>query len=80
MNLKLFIISVFLGSVFLTSDKFVTTETSVKFYFTILSVFIGVIILLIKSRNMKLEVQKISSSIVMKGLYFVGVFHNYYFY
>jgi O-antigen polymerase len=78
MNFKLFMISVFLGSVFLTSEKFVNTENSVKFYFTIISVFIGVILLLIKSRNMKLEVQKITSTTIMKGLYIVGVFQSLY--
>lgn len=78
MNFKLFMISVFIGSVFLTSEKFVNTENSVKFYFTIISVFIAVTFLLIKSRNMKLEVQKITSTTIMKGLYIVGVFQSLY--
>lgn len=78
MNSKLFAISVFLGSVFLTSEKFVNTENSIKFYFTLISVFIGVIFLLIKSSNMTLEVQKITSTTVMKGLFIVGVFQSLY--
>jgi len=78
MKSKIGIILVFLGSVFLTSEKFVNTENAVKFYFTLFALFGGVIIFLFRNRNIKLSVYEITSFSVMKGLYAVGVFQSLY--
>lgn len=78
MKSKIGIILVFLGSVFLTSEKFVNTENAVKFYFTVFALFSGVIILLFRNRNIKLSVYEITSFSVMKGLFVVGVFQSFY--
>jgi O-antigen polymerase len=78
MKLKIGIILIFLGSVFLTSEKFVNTQNAVKFYITVFALFVGVIILLFGSRNIKLAVQETTSLSVLKGLYFVGVFQSLY--
>lgn len=78
MKSKIGIILVFLGSVFLTSEKFVNTENAVKFYFTVFALFGGMIILLFRNRNLKLSVYEITSFSVMKGLFVVGVFQSLY--
>ena len=51
MKSKIGIILVFLGSVFLTSEKFVNTENAVKFYFSVFALFGGVIILLFRKKT-----------------------------
>lgn len=78
MKLKIGIILVFLGSVFLTSEKFVNTENAVKYYITVFALLIGIIIILFRSKNLKLEVRGITTLSVLKGLYIVGVFQSIY--
>ncbi len=78
MKFKIGIVLIFLGSVFLTSEKFVNTENTVKFYITVFGLFIGIITLLLRSVNIKIAVQEIASLSMMKGLYVVGVFQALY--
>ena len=77
---KLFIFLIFLGSVFLTSEKFVDTETAVKLYFTILTVLIGTLVFTLapKTNNLRSEVQKLTSLSILKGLFIVGVLQAIY--
>lgn len=75
---SLFLCLIFLGSVFLTSEKFVDTETAIKFYFTVLVVLVGIIVLSVKHKNLRSEVQKLTSLSVLKGLFFVGVLQAIY--
>ncbi|MGV8090431.1 MAG: O-antigen ligase family protein [Mangrovibacterium sp.] len=69
---------IFLGSVFFTSEKFVETENAVKFYFTVLALFVGVITLLLKNNNLNSEVQRLSSISTLKGLFIVGILQAIY--
>jgi O-antigen polymerase len=78
MKLKIGIILVFLGSVLLTSEKFIDAENAIKFYFTVFAVFIGLILLLLWRRNNIIVVKEITSFLVMKGLFIVGVFQATY--
>jgi O-antigen polymerase len=78
MKFKIGIVLIFLGSVFLTSEKFVNTENAVKFYFTLFALFGGVIIFFFRNRNIKLSVYEITSFSVLKGFYIVGVFQSLY--
>ena len=78
MKFKIGIVLIFLGSVFLTSEKFVNTENTVKFYITVFGLFIGIITLILKRGNIKIAVQEITSLSTMKGLYIVGVFQALY--
>ncbi len=55
MNFKiLVIISIFTGSVFLTSSKFVSTTNTSKFYFVILTLLVSIIISIVSSKQAKL--------------------------
>ena len=78
MKFKTGIILVFLGSVFLTSEKFVNTENAVKFYITIFALFIVLILLLLRSSDLKFELKEITSFIVLKGFYIVGIIQSIY--
>ena len=78
MKFKIGIILIFLGSVFFTSEKFINTENTVKFYITIFSLFGGGIVLFLGSKNIKSSVQEMTSMMAMKGLYLVGVAQSLY--
>ncbi|HOT14822.1 MAG TPA: O-antigen ligase family protein [Bacteroidales bacterium] len=78
MRYKLSVFLVFLGSVFLTSEKFVDTENTIKFYFTILAALVGIIIVSFNSNNLKLELQKLTSFSILKGFYIAGVLQAIY--
>lgn len=68
---------VFFGSVFLTSEKFVNEENTVKFYFT---VFSFLLILLypahIKNEKRRKVLRGITSFKILKGFYLVGVLQS----
>ena len=53
MKAKAGILFIFLGSVFLTSEKFVDTLGSIKFYFTVLTVLTGIFFLFFQSSGIK---------------------------
>lgn len=78
MKLKIGVILIFLGSVFLTSENFINTENTVKFYISIFGFFIGIILILLQKGKLKFEITKITSLNVIKGLYIVGVFQSIY--
>lgn len=78
MKLKVFIFFIFLASVFLTSEKFVNEENSVKFYFTIISVQILLLIILIKKNLVKTEIKKLYNYGLIKSFYIVGVLQAVY--
>lgn len=75
-NVGIFLI--FLGSVFFTSGNFVDTENAPKFYFTVLSLLVGAIIFLLRNVNLNIEVRKLSSLSMQKGLFFIGVLQGIY--
>lgn len=64
---------IFLGSVFLTSNRFIDTENSAKFYFVIIVGFVGIIISCAKSKDIELQLTKLKESSVLIGLYAVVV-------
>jgi O-antigen polymerase len=70
---RLCIFVIFLGSVFLTCGKFVETENAIKFYFTILAVFIAVFVFSLQSNNIKHEIKKVGVLPVLKGMFLIGV-------
>lgn len=75
-SLSIFLI--FLGSVFFTSQKFVDTETAVKFYYTIIVVLAGIVILMLKHCNLRSEAQKLTTILTLKGLFIIGVLQAIY--
>jgi O-antigen polymerase len=75
---KSIIIFIFLGRVFLTSEKFVDTENTIKYYFTVIALFVWVTIVFLKSRNLKIAIQQTTSFSVLQGLYVVGIFQAIY--
>lgn len=78
MKFKIGLFLIFLGSVFFTSEKFVDTENTVKFYFTVLALSVSVIIFLFRNITLNSEVQKLTSLSMLKGLFIVGVFQAIY--
>lgn len=76
--MKSIIIFIFLGSVFLTSEKFVDTENTIKYYFTVIALFVWVTIIFLKSRNLKIAILQTTSFSVLQGLYVVGIFQAIY--
>lgn len=71
------LIIIFLGSVFLTSEKFVDTTNTAKFYFTVLATLFFTI-LLVLNKKLKSETKKLGLLITLKGLYIVGVIQAIY--
>ena len=71
--MNVFIIVIFIGSVFFTSEKFVNTENAIKFYFTILAVFIGLLIFFIQNSNIKNHIRKLATLQTLRGLFIIGV-------
>lgn len=69
---------VFLGSVFFTSEKFIETENDVKFYFTVISLLVCVIIFLLRNNHLNQELRKLTSLSTQQGLFIVGVLQGIY--
>ena len=78
MKVKAGILFIFLGSVFLTSEKFVDTLESIKFYFTVLTVLTGIFFLFFQSSGIKSGIRKMFSVNVIKGLYLIGLIQAVY--
>ena len=71
------LILIFLGSVFLTSEKFVDTTNTVKFYFTVLATLFF-IILIVLNKEIEIRDQKLGLFNNIKGVYIVGVIQAFY--
>jgi hypothetical protein len=72
------IVLVFLGSVFFTSEKFIETENDVKFYFTVFSLLVCVIVFLLRNNHLTTELRKLTSLSTQQGLFIVGVLQGIY--
>lgn len=77
-KVDLSLIIIFLGSVFITSEKFINTINSPKFYFTIIALLILLVTLLIKSNYFTNVLQFGNSAILLRGLYIVCVLQSLY--
>ena len=73
MRFKFCLISIFLGSVFLTSEKFVDAESDIKYYFTTLSVLLLLVIFLFSKNKLQYFVDKNQTLAALKVMFVVGV-------
>lgn len=80
MNSKLDIslIIIFLGSVFITSEKFINTINSPKFYFTIVALLILLVVIFLKNNDFATIFQFTNSFTLLRGIYIIGVFQSIY--
>jgi O-antigen polymerase len=78
-NLKLFLmITIFLGSVFLTSEKFVDPQTTPKLFISTIGLFVLAIIMLLSKKQTSYGLIRYNIEFIFKGFYIIGTIQAVY--
>lgn len=78
MKFKLFIFLIFSGSIFLTSESFVDPYTTVKKYFSIITILIGILIVTVTRTWSPLLKKEINHLSTLKLIFIIGVLQAIY--